>query len=275
MRAFRHAVTSLAALAIAVGVPASTRAEPDLARRFDGAKGTFVLLDLKHDRTVRHDERRAAERFPPCSTFKVPNALIALDAGVLADAETVLKWTPQLADAKGPLPQVPQDWMRDHTLRSAMQYSVLWYFQEVARRVGEERYGKYLAAFDYGNRDISGGIDRFWLSSSLRISADEQVAFLKKLHAAQLPVSRHALDVVKDVIVLETTPEYRLSGKTGTGPLPDGSGRSINWLVGYLEAGGDVYVYALNLEGASLGAVTRQRRIEITKDILRDLGILH
>jgi beta-lactamase class D len=260
---------------LAVSLPGPALAEPEIAGRFEGAKGTFVLLDLQRDRVVRHDPQRAAERFPPCSTFKVPNALVALDTGIVADAETVLRWDPKLAESKGPLAQAPPEWMRDHTLRSAMQYSVLWYFQDVARRVGAERYAKYLAAFDYGNRDISGGVDRFWLSSSLRISADEQVGFLKKLYTNKLPVSRHALDVVKDIIVLETTPEYRLSGKTGTGPLPDGGGRSINWLVGYLEKGGDVYVYALNLEGASLGAVTRQRRLDITKGILRDLGILH
>jgi beta-lactamase class D len=34
----------------------------------------------------------------------------------------------------------------------------------------------------YGNQDISGGIDQFWLSSSLKISPKEQADFMEALY---------------------------------------------------------------------------------------------
>jgi beta-lactamase class D len=53
------------------------------------------------------------------------------------------------------------DWNRDHTLASAIRFSVVWYFQEIARRIGAARMQRYVDAFQYGNRDLSGGVDRF------------------------------------------------------------------------------------------------------------------
>ena len=54
--------------------------------------------------------------------------------------------------------QPPYDeWAKDHTLRSAMKHSVVWYFQQIARRVGEikdhhderlERLRTYSVEFD-------------------------------------------------------------------------------------------------------------------------------
>ncbi|ASX27927.1 hypothetical protein BA173_03570 [Rickettsia sp. MEAM1 (Bemisia tabaci)] len=52
--------------------------------------------------------------------------------------------------------------------------------------------------FSYGNQDTSGdkgknnGLTNAWLSSSLEISPEEQIAFLQKLAADQLPVSLKA-----------------------------------------------------------------------------------
>ncbi|WP_369126360.1 penicillin-binding transpeptidase domain-containing protein [Paludifilum halophilum] len=49
--------------------------------------------------------------------------------------------------------------------------STIWYFQEVARRVGESKEQEFLHVLHYGNRDLSGGLTRFWLQSSLKISS--------------------------------------------------------------------------------------------------------
>jgi beta-lactamase class D len=54
-----------------------------------------------------------------------------------------------------------ESWNQDHTLRSAIRDSVVWYYQELARRVGDEQMQHYVAAVEYGNQDISGGIDLF------------------------------------------------------------------------------------------------------------------
>jgi beta-lactamase class D len=168
-------------------------------------------------------------------------------------------------------------WKQDHTLRSAIKYSVVWYYRELAKRVGQERMKKYVSDFGYGNQDISGGInspnlfEAFWLNSSLRISADEQIEFLKKFYAGKLPVAERSTNIVKDILVLEKTDQYTLSGKTGGGALP--KGKSLGWFVGYVETKGNVYFFATNIEGANYAAI-RDRRIELTKQILRELGHL-
>jgi beta-lactamase class D len=246
-------------------------AAQDLRKYFKGTEGCFVLYDLKRDRYLRYNEARCRNRFSPFSTFKIPNSIIGLESGVIKDAEFVIPWD----KAKYP----PQEnwniepfkhWGQDHTLRSAIKYSVVWYYRELATRVGDERMKGYLDKFNYGNRDSSGGIDRFWLNSSLRISPDEQVDFLKALYAEKLPISARSLGIIKEIITLEHTDSYKLSGKTGGGPIGN---RSLGWFVGYLEAKGNVYFFATNIEGENYLAI-RDNRIGLTKQILSGLGYL-
>lgn len=246
-------------------------AAQDLRQYFKGTEGCFVLYDLKRNRYLRYNEERCRTRFSPFSTFKIPNSIIGLESGVLKDAEFVIPWD----RAKYP----PQEnwniepfkhWGQDHTLRSAIKYSVVWYYRELASQVGEGRMKEYLEKLNYGNRDSSGGIDRFWLNSSLRISPDEQVEFLKTLYAGQLSITPRSLGIIKEIITLEKTDAYKLSGKTGGGPIGN---RSLGWFVGYLETKDDVYFFATNIEGENYLAI-RDKRIGLTKQILAGLGCL-
>jgi beta-lactamase class D len=240
----------------------------DLSKFFKNTTGAFVLYDLKNDHYLRHNPARCNQRLPPHSTFKIPNSLIGLETGVIADADFVIPWDRQKYP---PETAMIEEWNRDHTLRSAIKYSVVWYYRELARRVGEARMKKMVASLNYGNQDISGGIDHFWLNSSLKISANEQVEFLKRFYQGKLPVSERSTKIVKDILVLEKTPEYTLSAKTGGGPR--GSGRYLGWFVGYLETKGNVYFFATNIDGDSFASI-REPRIRITRQILTELGYL-
>jgi beta-lactamase class D len=71
--------------------------------------------------------------------------------------------------------------------------------------------------------------------------------------------------------VLEKTPTYQLSAKTGGGAIAEGV--FIGWFVGYVESSGNVYFFAMNIEGTSYIEI-RDKRIELTKQILRSLGYL-
>lgn len=244
---------------------------PDLSAYFKRFPGTFVLYDLKNDRYVRHDAARAAQRFPPYSTFKIPNSLIGVESGVIKDADFLIKWDAKKYPPSGEVAPF-SSWWRDQTLRTAFKRSALWYYQELAERVGAEKMKEYVDKLNYGNRDTSGGLTRFWLNSTLRISADEQVEFLKALYREQLPVSKRTFGIVKEIMVLEETPAYKLSAKTGGGPL--GEGKALGWFVGYLETKGNTYFFATQIEGPNFLAI-RDERINITKGILKDLGHLN
>jgi beta-lactamase class D len=149
---------------------------------------------------------------------------------------------------------------------------VVWYYQELARRTGPERMRSYLARFGYGNGDISGGIDQFWLTGGLGISPVEQVEFLRRFYFGELGASERSTRIAKELLVLEETPAYRLSGKSGWAGLGEPGTQQVGWLVGYRERGDGVYYFATNIEiRANADAAAR---LGITKGILRELGLL-
>jgi beta-lactamase class D len=258
---------SVAIILLGLGV-SDNPSKPDLAKHFAGIDGAFVLYDTKNDKYYRHNEKRCAEQLSPCSTFKIPNSLIALETGVVEDENFVIKWDSLRAPRQE---WWSSSWARDHNLRSAMKYSVVWYYQEVARRAGEENYRQYLRQINYGNQDISAGVDSFWLASTLKISANEQIELLKKFHHGELGFSKRTTGIVKSIIVLEQTEQYTLSGKTGAGPRENG--KMLGWLVGYVETKDNLYFYALNFDGDTFQAVST-RRMELAKALLRELKIL-
>jgi beta-lactamase class D len=241
---------------------------PELAHYFRGLKGTFVLFDVQTGRTLCHDPQRARIRYSPASTFKIPNTLVALETGVANGPDFFLAWD---RAAVPPQSWWPSVWSQDHTLRSALKHSVVWYYRELARRTGQERMQSYVDRFHYGNRDISGGIDGFWLSGGLRISAEEQTDFLQRFVAGKLDLSERTTRLAKDMLILEDTPSYRLSGKTGWAGLGEAE-QQIGWLVGYLERNGQVYPFALNIDIEK--AEDAAARMTITKNILRHVQLI-
>ena len=233
---------------------------PEWKRFFDerGVTGTAVVYDLKTGEYAVYDAERAARSFTPASTFKIPHSLIALETGVVQDERRpVFHWDGTQRD----LP----DWNRDHTLRTAIKYSVVWVYQEIARQVGAEREARFVKSFDYGNADTSGPVDRFWLGGPLRISAFEQVAFLKKLVGGELPVSERSVRIVRDILINDAGPTYVLRAKTGA----DFDAR-IGWWVGWVEKDDDTFLFAVNLDFSEMS----DKRQAVTRAILRAQGIL-
>ncbi|MET0647323.1 MAG: penicillin-binding transpeptidase domain-containing protein [Pyrinomonadaceae bacterium] len=253
------------------GAPAAA-AQPDLASHFKPfPAGAFVLYDLKRDSYVRYNEARCRERFSPFSTFKIPNSLIGLDTGVIPDAEFVIKWDEKKYPAHSQDTLPFSTWWQEQTLRTAFKRSVVWYYRELALKVGERRMKEYVDKLDYGNEDASGPLNGFWLRGTLKISADEQVEFLKRLYKEELPVSKRSIQILKDIVRLEEAPDYKLSGKTGGGPLAEN--RFLGWFVGYLETKDNTYFFATEIEGPTYLSV-RDERIAVTKRILAGLGHL-
>jgi beta-lactamase class D len=234
-------------LAIAAMLP--TAAGADAERAFSafaditGADSTCIAVyDVNDDRYLVHGLEQCEERLSPCSTFKVPNALIGLETGVLGGPGDRKAW-----DGKRHSREVNN---RDHDLASAIRHSVVWYFQDVALDIGPERMQAWLDAFEYGNRDITGGQDRFWLSSSLQISAFEQLRFMAALDAEALPASPENQAIVKEMLEQdENLPDGldgAVYGKTGScigKPVDHG------WFTGFYHHDERKYAFAVNVKG--------------------------
>jgi beta-lactamase class D len=205
------------------------------------------------------DAEACATRLCPASTFKIPHALVALESGVVS-TDTVERWD-GVRHPRQPL------WDRDHTVLSAMKPSVVWFFQRIAPRVGAERMHGWLERLDYGNADTSGDVTMYWLNGVLRISPDEQVAFLRRFYTSTLPIAavhqksvRDALDqqpgtVQNSLGVHELdgrwTPDVRLNAKTGAST--PANGKTVSWLVGALSAAGRDQVFASAVWGDDEG----------------------
>ena len=230
---------------------------------FDGHTGAFILFDMQNKEYLRYNRKRCAERFLPASTFKIPNSLIGLETGIVPDENFVIKWDG--------IKHRNEEWNKDHTLATAIKFSVVPYYQELARRVGRERFSGYLKRIGYGNQTIGGQIDTFWLDNSLKISADEQIDFLKRFYEYKLPFTKRSINLVKKILPEEKYPSALLKFKTGAGTKEDG--KWLCWIVGYVEKKSNVYLFALNVEAKTYGEA-RELRDNLSKNILTRLKII-
>lgn len=239
--------------------------EADMKIHFGNFDGAFVLYDVKNNFYIKYNSDRCSKRYSPCSTFKIPNTLIGIETGVITDENFSLKW-----DGKD---YGREQWNKDRNLSEAMKYSVVWFYREIAGRIGAERMQHYLDTINYGNKDISGGIDRFWLMSSLEISADEQVKFLTALYNDSLPFSKRATQIVRQIILLDSTNSYKFSGKTGSGYiLKDSVKQELGWFIGAVQhPNGSIYIFAANISGKDADGMKAK---EICINILKSLKIL-
>lgn len=201
-------------------------------------QGTLVLTNRDGSRSYVHNEARAAQPLLPASTFKIPNTLIALDEGVITEKE-LLKWDGTDRGLAA--------WNRDQTLASAFKSSCVWCYQELAQRIGTARYQQWLKKINYGNAMPQPGLTTFWLSGDLRISAQQQITFLKKLYKHELPCKAASYDALRRIMLVEEKPGYRLYAKTGWAGYGEKATPQIGWYVGYLETGTDVWFFALNM----------------------------
>lgn len=244
MHLFAGAVLLASAVAGSGPAPFPIDPRPDLADVFKkaGVSGAIVVYDTGTGRGVASDPRRVDEPAIPASTFKIFNTMVALETGAIADEKTVLKWD----GVERPI----ATWNKDMDMREAIRVSCVWFYQELARRAGPEKMQHWLDAVGYGNRNIGGGIDRFWLDGDLRITPREQIEFLRRLHDGKLPFSERSMRIVKEILPTEKTPGGAVvHGKTGWGArLKPQAG----WYVGWVD-----------LEGRTLYFATR---VDILKD---------
>ncbi|MED1607891.1 BlaR1 family beta-lactam sensor/signal transducer [Cytobacillus kochii] len=235
--------------------------ERNLSPFFQGFEGSFVLYDEAKNQYVIHNRENGMKRISPDSTYKIYSALFALDAGYIMEEASTLSW-----DGRN---QPFAAWNQDHNLTSALQNSVNWYFQRLDTMAGEEALQTNLQRIHYGNTDTSGGVKDFWNESSLKISPVEQVELLQSFYHHQLGFKKEHTAKVQDALLIESHTGYRLYGKTGTGTI---NGINKNgWFIGYVETKQTTYFFATNIQDE--GEPDGQKAIQITRDILKELGI--
>jgi len=268
----RHVLGLLAAASIlpsrsfANVAPQRSEIREDLAKRFtdEGTAGTFIGYKTDDYLLIASDKERSGQAMLPASTFKIPNSLIALETGVVVDPDKdVFKWDGVVRSIEG--------WNRDHTLRSAIASSAVPVYQEIARRIGAERMQKYVDLLEYGNRDIGGGIDQFWLTGNLRIDPVQQIDFVDRLRRGALPVSKRSQELVRDILPVTKVGDAVIRAKSGLLGAEVGK-PSLGWLVGWAEKGSAQTVFALNMDCREPRHIAD--RMKLAQQCLTDIGAI-
>lgn len=230
----------------------------DLSSYFKGYDGCFVLYCLNSGQYCIYNPEAGTRRVSPDSTYKIYSALAALEIGTITPEASLLSWD----GTSYPF----EAWNQDQTLDTAMKRSVNWYFTSLDEKTGLPRLRQYLDAIGYGNRDLSGGIGRYWIQSTLKISPVEQVKLLARFYQDELPFRQENIKAVKESLLLSSSNGASLYGKTGTGTV---DGENVNgWFIGFVENGEETYVFATNIQGGAQANGSMAGKI--TLDILND-----
>ncbi|HEX8351270.1 MAG TPA: class D beta-lactamase [Hymenobacter sp.] len=228
-----------------------------------GVQGSFLLLDAQTNKYTAYNLGRCREGFLPASTFKIPNTLIGLETGALRDTSEICKWDGVTRDFAA--------WNSDMTYANALRVSCVPCYQQLARRIGAERYNQWLPKLHYGHLQVTTAtVDTFWLTGTSRITQFEEIDFLRRLQANKLPFQARHQEAVKTLLILSKGKNWTLRGKTGWTNV---TGHHNGWLVGWLEQDGHTYFFALNCEPKNNGPATEgfvQGRRIITEKILRE-----
>lgn len=281
---FRHCISlAIVLVTVSCGSPQnsvesrqSTSSVAPKSDHFAGLDACFILYNVKTAAIEKIvGEERCKRRFPPCSSFKVPLAVMAFDAGILKDENQILKW-----DGKVDVREAAN---KDHNAKSWMSDSIVWFSQRLTPKLTKQKFQNYLDKFEYGNRDLTAGITDAWLVSpnedsvGLKITAFEQLEFMKKLWAGTLPASPRAMKLTRDITYIETSPHgFKFNGKTGSGFHDQERKVHFGWFISHLENGNQEYITIANFsdraptDAAGYGGL---RLREITERVLADLGL--
>ncbi|MGF7160082.1 beta-lactamase class D [Rhodoligotrophos appendicifer] len=255
MRKISLKLTALLILLAALSIPAQ-------------AKEICTIVADAADGKVLMEQGDCKTRVTPASTTKIALAVMGFDSGFLKDPHS-----PELPFKDGYADWLGGVWRQPTDPKRWLEYSVVWYSRLLAGELGTERLERYASAFGFGNADFSGdpgkrnGLERAWISSSLKVSPEEQVQFLWKLVNRTLPVAPGVFDKVYETVEMMPLPDgMRVHGKTGSA-FPrrvDGSfdrDHAYGWFVGWGEKNSRTIVFARleQAEGQGTGGGLRVR----------------
>ncbi|RZL97996.1 MAG: penicillin binding protein transpeptidase domain-containing protein, partial [Pedobacter sp.] len=124
-------------------IPFIAEAQLDLITPFKNCpgSGSTTFYDNNRHQWIYSDSLDAQKATLPASTFKVINLLIALETNVIRDEHEIVKWVGKLDTLLyGNRPET----YHDMSIKEAFEVSAGWVFVELAKRVGRDRYRKYL-----------------------------------------------------------------------------------------------------------------------------------
>lgn len=256
--------------------------EINYKKYYEGTEGCFILFNLKESKIIEEFNSKFCKTpMAPNSTFKIPLSLMGYDKKILKD-ENNPKWEFKEKYLSNGFDSswMPVQWKESNTPSSWMKYSVVWYSQKLTPLLGSKVIKEYLYAFDYGNKDFSGtlgkndGLENAWLESSLKISAENQIQFLKKFVLEILPVTKQSLQMTKKLLYIEQSKSNTdFYGKTGGGFIKNKYAHG--WFVGWIEKDNNTFIFASQIKNKEINREAGGLKAKkIAMEILQEIDLL-
>jgi beta-lactamase class D len=91
---------------------------------------------------------------------------------------------------------------------------------------------------------------------------------LRRLYNYELPFRREDVDVLKDIMQVETNAEYSLYAKSGWATTTP----PVGWYVGFVETSAGTWLFAMNMQVDNRAQVGLRKKLTIAS--LQALGII-
>ena len=232
-----------------------------------GVKSSILVYNQQKNKLITNDSILMKMNVSPIGTFHPYEALIGLESGIIKDTSQTIPLDPTE-------PRYPNlFWNEDQTIYTALKHQTPWYFKKIATNIKHDKMQNWLTLMGYGNKDLSGGIDAFWLNSSLQITPRQQFDFLKRLYYYNLPFSFENMRFVRNTFKCTKLKNKNLyTFKVATNQ----SGKQLSWYIGYIEYINNTYLFVHCIEGnAKKGnPYLETMHSELLHASLKELGIL-
>ena len=230
----------------------------------DSAKVKGSILILHENDFYSNDFVWAEEGHLPASTFKIPNSIISLELGIMSSDSSMFYWKGEKRYMKA--------WEKDMNFKEAYDLSCVPCYQELARKTGVNRMSSMLEKLQFGSMNVdTSTLDNFWLQGDSRINQFEQIDFLQRFSEEKIELKERTYEIMKRMMILESTESYTLRGKTGWSYQNEVDNL---WFVGYLESQNGIYYFATNIEAtqeSDMNSLLNTRK-EISLKALQSLG---
>ena len=230
----------------------------NLKKYFDSShvEGSFSFLNNQLGDITVYNMEVDTQRFSPGTSFDVFTSLVGIQTGKISNENTVIQ----------------TDNAKDSALsfKQAFKNSSTDFFRALAKQVGKTNMKLWVDSIGYGNKNINGPVDSFWLNNQLKISPDEQLGFVNKLYFNQLPFQNYAQQMVQDQMLQENNSLYQLSYATGSGY--DEKDNSIGWVLGWIIENRHAYFFVTFVKSPERNLDMKSIGVHISKSILKEMG---
>nr|WP_061248701.1 penicillin-binding transpeptidase domain-containing protein [Leptospira alstonii] len=178
----------------------SCKSEPSIpsqsfSERSLNAEGKFlcaILIDQTANNRIYFQKDECSYKTPPSSLFHSVLALASVESGYLKADQSLFFWD------KTRYPYIR--WQKDQNLKSALEYSVQWYFTNLWNDIGPEKGKPLLERIGAFHSSVPSVRSSFWADGSYTISPSEFADFLIRLQESSPPFRKKTIQTVWNLL---------------------------------------------------------------------------